>query len=75
MTSLYGDEKMSSDPSHPIYAIVRLTIYMSALTILLVANASDFDATEIRTLVQMFLVAAGAEGAIQLIKTRKKNGK
>lgn len=36
--------------SHPIWSLLRLIVLMVALCVILWANASDFDATEIKTL-------------------------
>ena len=49
--------------SHPVWPILRLLIVMTALSITLWLNASTFDETEIKTIITMFLIAAGAEGA------------
>jgi len=56
-----------NDSSHPIYALARILIYMTALTLLLMFNASDFDITEIRTIIPMFLIGAGSEGAMRML--------
>lgn len=47
--------------SHPIWPIVRQAIFLMALIAILYMNASHFDVTEIRTIITMFLVGAGAE--------------
>ena len=61
--------------SHPIWGIIRLSIIMSSLTAVLYLNASEFDATELKTIITMFVVAGGAEWAPQLIRglTGKKD--
>lgn len=55
-------------PSHPIWAIIRLAICMTALCVILWINASHFDATEIKTLSTFFFVAAGAEALPALLR-------
>jgi hypothetical protein len=55
------------DPKHPIWAIIRTTIILIALTFVLWINASNFDDTEIRTIVAMFLAAIGAETATKFM--------
>lgn len=55
------------DPKHPIWAIVRTTIMLIALVVVLWVNASNFDATEIRTIIAMFLAAIGAETATKFL--------
>jgi len=54
--------------SHPIWSLLRLTIFMIALVVTLLLNANNFDATEIKTIITMFVVAAGAEGVTQFAK-------
>jgi len=57
-----------SSPSHPIWSPLRLTILMIALVVTLWINATEFDATEIKTIITLFVVAASAEGATQFVK-------
>ena len=61
-----------ADPSHPIWSVLRLLILMTALTIILYANASQFDVTELRTIITMFLFSTGIEGATQYARSFKK---
>lgn len=58
-----------NSPAHPIWSILRLTILMIVLTLILYFNASDFDATEIKTLTQYFLAAASLEGGVAVVKS------
>jgi len=55
------------DPKHPIWAIIRTAIMLVALAFVLWINASNFDDTEIRTIVAMFLAAIGAETATKFM--------
>jgi len=63
------------DPSHPLWSITRLVIYMGALTFLLWLNASNFDVTELRTIVLMFLAGGIAAGIGQIINVVRKKEK
>ena len=57
---------MNIPPSeHVIWSLLRVAILMAALTAILFLTASNFDATEIRTIVLTFLFAAGTEGTIK----------
>lgn len=58
-----------NDPRHPIWGLARLVILMLVLTSILYFNASDFDATEIKTLVQYFLAAVSLEGGVAVVKS------
>lgn len=58
-----------NSPSHPIWGLLRLAILMLVLTAILYFNASDFDATEIKTLTQYFLAAASLEGGVAFVKS------
>lgn len=60
-----------SAPQHPVWSLLRLAVVMVALCVTLWVNASQFDATEIKSIVTMFLVAAGAEGVSQLLGGKK----
>lgn len=55
------------DAKHPIWAIIRLVVYMTALFGILYITASDFDDTETRTIIVMFLVVSAGEGAHQFL--------
>lgn len=48
---------------------------MVALVLTLYLNASSFDDTEIRTIITMFLIAAGAEGASSFLSQFRKEDK
>lgn len=64
-----------NSPSHPIWSLARLAIFMFALVVTLLYTAEKFDATEIRTLCTMFIVGAGAEGVTQFSRGFTKNDK
>lgn len=57
-------------PDHPIWALLRLVVLMITLTVVLWLNASNFDATEHRTIIWVFLAAASTEGISQLVRRR-----
>ena len=61
-----------SNASHPIWSLLRLVIYMIALVTTLLLNANNFDATEIKTIVTMFVVASGVEGGTQIVRGMKR---
>lgn len=60
------------DPRHPLWSVVRLSVYMVALNFLLWLNASNFDETELRTIVLMSLAGGSTEGIGQLLNAVKK---
>lgn len=60
-----------NDPKHPIWAIIRTGILLLALIVVLWVNASNFDGTELKTIVAMFLAAIGAEAATKLMSGSK----
>lgn len=64
-----------NNPAHPIWSLLRLTILMIVLSLILYFNASDFDATEIKTLTQYFLAAASLEGGVAVVKSMISKGK
>lgn len=60
-----------NDPKHPIWAIIRTAILLLALIVVLWVNASNFDGTELKTIVAMFLAAIGAETTTKLMSGSK----
>lgn len=50
--------------AHPIWSLIRLFLLMTALCVVLYLEAENFDGTELRSIVWVFLAAAGIEGAI-----------
>jgi len=56
--------------NHPIWPILRLAVMMAALTVILYLNASNFDRTEMQTIIFAFLAGGGVEGFTSLL-TRK----
>lgn len=62
------------DPSHPIWSLARMTIAMVALIAILFITATTFDDTEKITVIGMFMVLSGVEGAsiAQYIRGHKK---
>ena len=55
------------EANHPLWPIVRLAVMMAALTGVLYVTANKFDETELKTIVYVFLFAAGVEGVPQVL--------
>ena len=55
---------MTSD--HPIYATIRFISLTAAVTFLLWVNASSFDETEVKTILEIAVVVGGYEGMTML---------
>ena len=53
---------MNIDPRHPVWPLLRITVMLAFLTLILYITAHNFDATELRTIIGMFLAGAAAEG-------------
>jgi len=58
---------------HPIWAIVRLAVVLSFLTLVLWLNASSFDETELKVIGWMFMGFLGQEFMSPLIKKVVRN--
>lgn len=56
------------DPRHPLYRMIRVVVCITALTVILAFQASNFDQTEIRTIFWFFALITGVEGTGELIK-------
>jgi len=59
-----------SDPKHPIWPLARLVVMVVALTVVLSITASQFDQTELITIMTMFLFGASSEGLTQFVQRR-----
>ena len=64
---LNQERRRKSD--HPGWAVLRLAVIMIPLTVVMYANASKFDMTEIRALLEFGIIGAGYEG-IRILKGR-----
>ena len=53
---------------HPIWALIRLSILMLTLSGVLWLTATDFDVTEVRTIITIFLIYTGAEGGLHAVR-------
>lgn len=53
---------LSKSPDYPAIGLARLVLVMLTLTATLYMTATNFDKTELRVIVGLFLTAAGAEG-------------
>ncbi len=62
------------DPDHPIWSLLRYAILMLVLTGVLWQNASNFDMTEIKSLITMLIVMTGWGGVEQVLRKRKLKG-
>ena len=60
--------------SHPIWGIIRLSVIMTALTATLYLNASNFDETELKTILTMFFIGAGGEGLPKVVAMIRGKG-
>ncbi len=57
---------MNLPPSdHVVWSIIRLVAILAFLTITLAINASDFDETELKTLLWTSFAIAGTEGVVK----------
>ena len=61
------DRRRKSD--HPGWSILRLAVIMTPLTVVLYANASKFDWTEYKSILEMGIMLGGWEG-VRLLKGR-----
>ena len=57
--------------AHPIWPLLRLVAMLAALTTVLLIQASEFDDTELKTIISMFLIGAGVEGLPALLRGRE----
>jgi len=54
--------------NHPVWGFARLVVVMLTLSITLFLTASNFDKTEVQTIIITFLVAAGVESATSIVR-------
>lgn len=60
--------------SHPIWSILRTVVLLVGLTVLLYLNANNFDATELRTIVEMVVLAGGFEAIKKVVSKKSGEG-
>jgi len=60
---------------HPIWSILRLVVLLVSMFGVLYINASNFDRTEIVSIVQLFIMAVGIEGGAKGLKAVLGNTK
>ena len=69
-----GGETMSSYPAtHPIWGLIRLTVIMVTLVVVLFLTASQFDKTELQTILICFLTTAVGETVINKVMRQSNN--
>lgn len=61
-----------NDPAHPVWSTIRFVAISVVATLALYFNASNFDETEIRSLLWVLGTLAGLEGAGQTLRSLKK---
>jgi hypothetical protein len=59
------------DAKHPIWAIIRTAVVLTALAVTLYVTAEHFDETETRTITTMFIALLGAEGLTNAFAARR----
>ncbi len=53
-----------NNPAHPLYSLIRFLAVLGAVTVVLYANASNFDETELRAIGEIGLaIVAGKAGS------------
>jgi hypothetical protein len=60
--------------SHPIWVILRTVVLFVGLTVLLYLNANSFDATELRTIAEMVILAGGFEAIKKVVSKKSGEG-
>lgn len=57
-----------ADANHPIWATIRLAALLVAMCFVLWFNASNFDATEIKAIITLFMTSIGIEAGVKALK-------
>lgn len=63
--------KSLSDPNHPLWSFLRTAMVLVAFLAFLRSSAANFDSTEIRDWMTLALLAFGAQGGHEFLKSRK----
>lgn len=61
-----------NNPQHPLWATLRFLFVVVGVTTVLWSNAEDFDGTELKSIIEIGLVAGGYEGVMAILKGRSK---
>lgn len=59
------------NPSHPLWATIRFGAICVVVTFVLWRNANNFDETEVKTIIEIALMAGGYEGIATLMRMKK----
>lgn len=62
-----------NNPQHPFWATLRFLFVCAGITVVLWSNAEDFDGTEIKSIVEIALVAGGYEGVMAILKGKSED--
>lgn len=62
-----------SNPDHPLWHLCYTVAVILALSFSLWLNASSFDKTELKTILEFGVVIAGAKGAELLVRKKGKD--
>jgi len=62
-----------NDPNHPIWRLLQTALYLTFASFFLWANATSFDSTEIKTLVELGAVMIAGEFVKNKIKKKPES--
>ncbi|MAH50412.1 hypothetical protein CMI37_31615 [Candidatus Pacearchaeota archaeon] len=65
--------KAATDVRHPVWSLARLVVLMATMCIVLKLNATNFDETELRSIIVVFIAAAGLETVGQVVSRFKQS--
>ena len=65
--------KTIHDPSHPIWATIRVVVIAICVTLVLALNADNFDATELRSIAWIIPSLIGIEGVTKVLSKPPTN--
>jgi len=58
-------------PTHPMWPLLRLMVLMVSMSFVLWLFSSNFDQTELQSIIMIFIAAASTEGAIRFLNNKK----
>ena len=61
-----------ANPDHPVWSIFHLMVVGLLITLFAYLNASNFDETELKMILEILLALAGYNGITKILKERTK---
>ena len=59
-----------TDKDHPIWEFARSAIWLIPICLFLYVNATNFDKTEIKSIIEILIVGATGQGVVRVMSSK-----